>query len=103
VRIIAYATLRKFGDKHPQVRNPIRLWFQAVRKRDVDWKIPQDVIKAFGEKRVDILKNNRVCIDIAGNNVRLVLKVEYGHGMAFVRWIGCHKDYDLLGRDIHGI
>lgn len=103
MRIIAYATLRKFGDEHPQVRNSIRLWFRAVRKKDIDWKTPQGVIDAFGEKRVDILKNNRVCIDLAGNKVRLVLKVEYGQGMAFVRWIGWHKDYSRLGEDIHCI
>ncbi|MEO5905142.1 MAG: type II toxin-antitoxin system HigB family toxin, partial [Saprospiraceae bacterium] len=60
-----------------------------------------DVVTTFGGARVDVLKNNRVCIDLAGNHVRLVLKVEYGYGMAFVRWIGWHKDYNGLGNTIH--
>ena len=63
--------------------------------------MPRDVVATFGAGRVDILKNDRVCINLAGNHVRLVLKVEYGSGMAFVRWIGWHKDYDALGNDIH--
>ncbi len=103
MRIIAYAVIRDFGETHPQVKNSIRLWFHAVRKKEIDWKKPQDVINTFGEMRTDILKNDRVCIDIAGNNVRLVLKVEYGRGMAFVRWIGWHKDYSQLGENIHTI
>ena len=53
--------------------------------------------------RVDILQGDRVCINMACNQVRLILKVEYGYGMAFVRWIGWHKDYDALGNRIHKI
>ena len=81
----------------------IAAWYKIVTSKKVDWQKPQDVVETFGSGRVDILRNDRVCIDLAGNQVRLILKVEYGYGMAFVRWIGWHKDYDLLGNDIHTI
>jgi len=63
----------------------------------VDWQKPQDVVDTFGSKRVDILKNDRVCIDIAGNHLRVILKINYGWSIGYVRWIGWHKDYDSLG------
>ncbi len=78
----------------------IAAWYKIARSKEVVWRKPQDVVHTFG-RRVDILKNDRVCIDLAGTNVRMVLKVEYALGMVFVRWIGWHKDYDLLGEKIH--
>jgi mRNA interferase HigB len=81
----------------------INAWYKIARSKDIWWQKPQDVVKTFGVSRVDILQGNRVCINLAGNHVRLILKVEYGLGMAFVRWIGWHKDYDALGNNIHKI
>lgn len=79
----------------------IAAWYKIAKSKDVDWKKPQDVVATFGAKRVDILQNDRVVIDLGGNNARIILKVEYGHHIAFVRWIGWHKDYTLLGKKIH--
>lgn len=103
MRIIAFATLRQFGEKHPQVMSSLSAWYKIVKSKEVEWNKPQDVVNSFGTSRVDILQNDRVCIDLAGNHVRVVLKVEYGYGIAFVRWIGWHKDYDRLGDQIHTI
>lgn len=72
-----------------------------AKSKEVDWQKPQDVVDTFGAKRVDILKNDRVCIDIAGNHIRVILKINYEWSTAYVRWIGWHKDYDQLGDDIH--
>lgn len=77
--------------------------YKIASSPKVDWKKPQDVVNTFGSVRVDILRNDRVCINLAGNDVRLILKIEYGSGLAFVRWIGWHKDYDKLGIKIHTI
>ncbi len=103
VRIIAYGSLRQFGEDHPQVMSSISAWYKIARSKSMVWRKPQDVVNAFGASRVDILRKDRVCIDIGGSSVRLILKVEYGHGIAFVRWIGWHKDYDQLGDRIHSI
>jgi len=89
--------------EHPQVLSSIDTWYKVVCSKSIIWHKPQDVVKTFGSTRVDILQNDSVCINLAGNQVRLVIKVEYGHGMAFVRWIGWHKDYTLLKNKIHTI
>ncbi|MEP6795319.1 MAG: type II toxin-antitoxin system HigB family toxin [Saprospiraceae bacterium] len=103
MRIITNKPLREFGDVNSHARNSIEDWYKLASSRMVIWNKPQDVVKTFGERNVDILQNNRVCIDIKGNDIRVVLKVEYGRGMAFVKWIGWHKDYERLGKNIHSI
>jgi mRNA interferase HigB len=103
LRIIAFAIIRRFGEQHPQTMAYLSAWYKIAKAKEVDWKKPSDVVKTFGAARVDILKNDRVCIDLGGNNVRIVLKIEYGYGIAFVRWIGWHKDYEGLGELIHKI
>jgi mRNA interferase HigB len=102
LRIIAYKTLREFGDDNAPVKSSVDAWYKVVKSRNMIWKKPQDVVEAFGATRTDILGNDRVCIDISGNDIRIILKVKYGHGLAFVRWIGWHKDYDKL-TDINNI
>ena len=81
----------------------ISAWYKVVKCKEVVWKKPQDVVNMFGVARVDILQRDRVSINLGGNNVRPILKVEYGYGIAFVRWIGWHKDYDKLGDKIFSI
>lgn len=103
MRIITYASIREFGDQNPNIIPAIAAWYKIVKCADVDWQKPQDVVTTFGAARVDTLRNDRVCINLGGNNVRIILKVEYGYGMAFVRWIGWHKDYEKLGDKIHSL
>jgi mRNA interferase HigB len=103
VRIITFAALRDFGDKNPQIIPAIAAWYKIVKSKEVNWKKPQDVVTMFGAARVDILQGDRVCINLGGNSVRIILKVEYGYGLAFVRWIGWHKEYDRLGKKIHSV
>lgn len=103
MRIITFAALRNFGVKNPQVMSAIAAWYKIVKSNEIQWKKPQDVVALFGPTRVDVLHGDRVCIDLAGNHVRIILKIEYGYGIAYVRWIGWHKDYDRLGDRIYSI
>lgn len=101
MRIISFAILKEFGTHHPQIMTSLFSFYKIANSKELSWQKPQDVVNLFGPSRVDILKNNRVCIDLAGNNIRVVLKVEYGQNKAYVRWIGWHKDYITLGQKIH--
>ena len=103
MNIIAYGPLREFADQHPNLRTAIKAWYKIANAKSMEWRKPQDIVDTFGSERVDILKNNRVCINIGGNNARLILKVDYEWNVAFVRWIGWNKDYDNLGDAIHTI
>jgi len=42
------------------------------------------------------LKENRVVFNIKGNDYRLVTKINYPHGIVYVRFVGTHAEYDKI-------
>ncbi len=60
-----------------------------------------DAVKTFGSGNVDVLKNNRLCINVKGNDLRIILSMNYTKNTVFIKWIGWHKDYDRLGASVH--
>jgi len=101
MNIIAFRTIREFYDKHASTKNSLRTWFTILKAQS--WAKPKDAVDTFGAVNVDILKNNRLCIDVKGNNIRVILSMNYDKNTAFIKWIGWHKDYDKLGDKIHTI
>ena len=92
MRIIARSTLRNVVVRHPRSRQPLDDWYKLVASSD--WTTPTDVKRLFG--RADILPDNRVVFDIAGNTYRLVVKIEYQFHTVYIRFIGTHADYDKI-------
>jgi len=101
MNIIAFRTIRSFFEKHPISEASLRTWYTILKQQN--WLKPSDVVEAFGTKNVDIIGNDRVCIDVKGNNLRVILRVNYKSNTCFIRWIGWHKDYDKLGKSIFEI
>ena len=101
MNIIAFRTIREFYEKHPISEEPLRTWYTILKQQN--WKKPQDAVETFGADNVDILRNQRICIDIKGKHIRIILRVNYKSNTCFIRWIGWHKDYDKLGKNIHQI
>ena len=44
----------------------------------------------------DLVGGDRVVFNIAGHNFRLIVKFVFAHQVAFIRFIGTHKDYDKI-------
>ncbi|RLD17724.1 MAG: type II toxin-antitoxin system HigB family toxin [Bacteroidetes bacterium] len=101
MNVIAYRSIREFYEKHPSTKQGLRTWYTILKSQV--WKKPQDAVTTFGAKRVDILKNNRLCIDVKGNHIRVILSMHYEKNTAFIKWLGWHKDYDKLGNNVHTI
>lgn len=101
MNIIAFRTIREFYEEHPITENPLRTWYTILKAQT--WEKPQDAISTFGAKSVDTLKNQRLCIDVKGNHIRVILSMNYEKNTAFIKWIGWHKDYEKLGELIHTI
>ena len=92
MRIIAKSRLKKFWEKHADAEQAMKSWYAIVEK--VDWASPQDVKDRFA--RASILRDNRVVFDIAGGNYRLVVKFNYPYRIAYIRFVGTHKQYDSI-------
>jgi mRNA interferase HigB len=92
VRIIAKRTLREFWERHPRARGPLEAWHQEVAQ--AGWAGPSNVKAQF--RSASVLQDNRVVFNIAGNQYRLVVKINYSYRIVYVRFIGTHKDYDQI-------
>ena len=58
------------------------------------WRTPHEVKAQFGN--ASICGNNRVVFNIAGNKYRLVVEMQYRCGIAWVKFIGTHAQYDEI-------
>lgn len=91
-RIFAKSTLREFWEKHPDSEQYLKTWFDTAMS--ADWKTPNDVKKSYAN--TSILIDSRIVFNIKGNSYRLVIKFNFEHQLAFVRFIGTHSDYDNI-------
>ena len=94
MRVIAKRTLREFWQivAHGDSRGPLEAWHAETQ--GATWLTPQEVKDQF--RNASILKNGRVVFNIAGNKYRLVVSIDYHRQVAFVKFIGTHKQYDQI-------
>jgi mRNA interferase HigB len=92
MRIISRKTLREFWERHPDVRQPLQAWYDDAKH--AIWKSPADV-KTF-YRNASFVGQNRAVFNLKGNNYRLVVAIQYEHGVVFVRFVGTHQEYDRI-------
>lgn len=94
MRIIATSTLRKFWEQpgHGDARGPLECWCEEALK--AGWASPQEIKAQFGG--ASICGNHRVVFNIGGNKYRLVVEMQYRAGIAWVKFIGTHAQYDKI-------
>lgn len=98
MRIIARRTLKLFvqglaGHKDQRaVKAALDSWFQEVRQ--AEWKNSSDVKASYAH--ASIVGADRVVFNVKGNAYRLVVAVNYRRATVYIKWLGTHKDYDLI-------
>ena len=94
MRIISVGTLKAFWEQpaHRDAEQPLRTWVKVVKA--ARWDDPPAVKQMFGS--ADILRDGRVVFDTGGNKYRLIAWVNYQYGVVYVRFIGTHRDYDVI-------
>ena len=93
MQIVAKRTLKLFWRKRPQAEGALRSWYAIVAK--ATWNGPADVKAMFGAN-VDLVADNRLIFDIAGNNYRLVVHVAYRYKRVLIKFVGTHGEYDKI-------
>jgi mRNA interferase HigB len=95
MRIIALSTLKAFWTRTPTYRDaeePTLAWHrQAIA---ADWSHPADVKATLGT--ASILQDGRVVFNLAGNEYRLIVWIDYDYHIVYVRFIGTHRQYDKI-------
>ncbi len=95
MRVIALSTLKGFLDSNPayaDAREPVMAWYRQMRA--ADWATPADVKRDIGT--ASILKDGRAVFNVAGNKYRIVVWINYPYRVAYVRFIGTHRQYDRI-------
>ena len=92
MRIIARRTLREYWEQHPLAAQPLKAWFREAAASD--WASPEDVKRRYSH--ASILKGNRAVFNIGGNKYRLVVHINYGFKIIYIRFVGSHEAYDKV-------
>jgi mRNA interferase HigB len=95
MRIISIGTLRNYWVRHKETQEPLRAWVGLAKR--AKWKEPRDIRKQFA--KASILSGNRAVFDICGGNYRLVVKINYDHGIVYIRFMGAHSEYDKINAE----
>lgn len=94
MRVIAKSTLVRFWSQpdYKDSEGALQSWYDEAVK--ANWLIPQDIKTHY--RSASICGNNRVVFNIAGNKYRLVVEMQYRAGIAWVKFIGTHAQYDQI-------
>lgn len=95
MRIIALSTLKAFLNRSPayvDAREPLMAWYRQVKA--ADWATPAHVKQDI--RSASILKDGRVVFNLAGNKYRIVVWINYPYRVVYIRFIGTHRQYDLI-------
>ena len=85
MRIISRKTLTDFveslaGHKDQQaVRTALHVWFHEV-----------------SAARWENASAERIVFNIKGNDYRMVVAVDFGRQIVWIKWVGNHRDYDRI-------
>jgi len=94
MRVISLKTIREFYEQHDYAdsKEPLLTWYRHAL--NATWPTPADIKADFGT--ASILKEGRVVFNIHGNKYRLVIWFNYPYGIAYVKFVGTHEQYDAI-------
>jgi len=98
VRIISRGTLNGFVRNRVEprlqrvVRQQLDAWYALVSR--TEWKNSSELKQHC--RNASIVSSERVVFNIKGNEFRLVVAVDYDHGIVLILWLGTHWEYDRI-------
>ncbi len=92
MRVIAKQTLLEFWIIHNDCEQQLKSWYQETEK--AIWKNVNELKEDY--PNASILKNNRICFNIKGNNYRLIVKFNFDFQIGWIRFVGTHAEYDKI-------
>lgn len=92
MRIIARNTIMAFSERHPETRASLLHWLNVAKS--ADWPSSNAVQSAFSKAKA--LNGERVRFEVAGGDYRMIVAFDFRRGIAFVKFIGTHAEYDRI-------
>jgi mRNA interferase HigB len=95
VRVIAKKILREFWGQKADSEGQLKTWYKEASKDA--WTSPANIKSEY--PKASILKSGRVVFNVCGNKYRLVVQINYLRKWVFIRFIGTHREYDMIDAD----
>ena len=92
MRVIARGTLRDFWRRYPDSEQALKAWYHEAK--NAEWRNSADVKARYGT--ASIVTSERVVFNLCGNKYRLIVHINYGARVVFIRFIGTHKEYNRV-------
>ena len=92
MHIVAVRFLRAFWEQNPDAEQPLKSWVDEAK--NANWAQPAQIKEKY--RSASILKNKCVVFNIKGNDYRLVVSVAYHFQAVYVKFIGTHREYDVI-------
>lgn len=94
MRVIAKSTLVKFWSRPDcaDAKGALQSWYDEAIK--ANWATPQVIKEQY--RSASICGNHRMVFNIAVHKYRLVVEMQYQAGIAWVKFVGTHAQYDKI-------
>jgi mRNA interferase HigB len=92
MRIIARSNISAYAAQHPLAKASLDHWVLVTRA--ASWQSAHEVQAAFSTAKA--LNGERVRFEVAGGNHRMIVAFRFDLQIAFVKFIGTHKEYDRV-------
>jgi mRNA interferase HigB len=92
MRVIAKSTLVTFYQAHPETKVSLERWHALVKGGS--WTSPVEVQQTFANAVV--LNGERIKFEVVGGNYRLICAFNFRLQIAYVKFLGTHKEYDRI-------
>jgi mRNA interferase HigB len=92
MRVIARSNLDAYAEAHPDARAALTHWW-AIAKA-AEWKSLEEVRATFSKAKA--CGPDRIRFELAGGAHRLIVAFDFRRGVAFVKFVGTHAEYDKV-------
>jgi len=98
VRVIARGTLNDFVRNRVErklrraVKDQLDAWYAEAAK--AAWRSPAELKEQY--RSASIISSERVVFNIKGNDYRLIVAINYHYQVLLIKWLGTHREYDLI-------
>lgn len=92
MHVVARKTLIDFYSSHPDSKGDLEAWFHEAKR--AEWRTPADIKARY--PGASILKHSRVVFNICRNKYRLMVRIIFGGGTVYIRFVGTHAEYDKI-------
>lgn len=92
MRVISRKRLREFWERYPDAEQALKAWFHEVEQ--AVWHNSADIKASY--RSASIVTGERVVFNICGNKYRLVIHINYAFQIAFIRFVGTHREYNKM-------